>query len=119
MTFVGKYLLGLLAALLVLGVAMPVAQAGDDEDDDHWTAFSNAKSGKAAASNPKWVAECGACHLAYPPRFLPAESWREMMSGLDKHFGSDASLDAETAREISIFLERECPPQANEPRCLG
>ncbi len=28
------------------------------------------------------------------------------MSGLDKHFGSDASLDAATAREISGFLEQ-------------
>jgi hypothetical protein len=28
------------------------------------------------------------------------------MSGLDKHFGSDASLDAATASEISGFLEQ-------------
>jgi Dihaem cytochrome c len=44
--------------------------------------------------------------VAYPPNLLPAESWRALMSGLDKHFGSDASLDAATAREISSFLEQ-------------
>jgi hypothetical protein len=58
------------------------------------------------ASNAKWKEECGACHLAYPPRFLSADSWRAMMSGLDKHFGSDASLDAAAATEIGDFLEK-------------
>ena len=28
------------------------------------------------------------------------------MDGLPKHFGTDASVDADTAREISAFLER-------------
>jgi len=56
--------------------------------------------------NPKWKAECGSCHIAYPVRLLPAESWRAIMAGLDKHFGSDASLDAATATEITAFLEK-------------
>lgn len=56
------------------------------------------------ASNDKWKAECGSCHVAYPPKLLPAESWKAVMGGLDKHFGSDASLDAATAAEISTFL---------------
>lgn len=58
-----------------------------------------------SASNPKWKTECGACHLAYPPQLLPAESWRAMMTQLDKHFGADASLDVTTAGEIRAFLE--------------
>lgn len=57
------------------------------------------------ASNPKWKEECGSCHVAYPPKLLPAESWKAVMAGLDKHFGSDASLDAATAAEISTFLQ--------------
>ena len=44
--------------------------------------------------------------MAYPPHFLPARSWRELMKGLDKHFGSDASIDAESANEITAFLEK-------------
>lgn len=58
-----------------------------------------------SVSNEKWKTECGACHLAYPPQLLPAESWRGMMTQLDKHFGADASLDAKTATEIRAFLE--------------
>jgi hypothetical protein len=56
--------------------------------------------------NSKWQAECGSCHVAYPPRLLPAESWRAVMSGLSKHFGSDASVDVSSATEITDFLER-------------
>jgi hypothetical protein len=48
--------------------------------------------------------ECGACHMVYPPQFLPARSWRAIMAGLNKHFGEIASLDAATARRIEDFL---------------
>ena len=55
-------------------------------------------------ANPKWQAECSACHVAYPPSLLPERSWRKLMGGLERHFGSDASLDAATAKEITTFL---------------
>ncbi len=60
----------------------------------------------STASNPAWKAECGSCHLAYPPSLLPADAWRAVMAGLDKHFGADASVDAKTAAEIGAFLEK-------------
>jgi nitrate/TMAO reductase-like tetraheme cytochrome c subunit len=60
----------------------------------------------SSAKNPTWQAECASCHVAYPPSMLPAESWRAVMAGLDKHFGVDASVDAKTAAEIGAFLER-------------
>jgi hypothetical protein len=59
---------------------------------------------KPQPTNPAWQEECGSCHIAYPPRFLPAESWRRMMLSLDDHFGSDASLDQETTAAITAFL---------------
>jgi mono/diheme cytochrome c family protein len=49
--------------------------------------------------------ECAGCHLAYPPSLLPAASWQRLMQGLDRHFGSDASLDASTVRELSAWLQ--------------
>lgn len=55
-------------------------------------------------SNAKYRGECGACHIAYPPALLPAQSWDRLMTNLDKHFGSDASVDAATAKEIGDFL---------------
>jgi cytochrome c553 len=57
-------------------------------------------------TNPTWQAECGSCHIAYAPKLLPAPAWRRMMSGLERHFGTDASVDAATAAEIGAFLER-------------
>jgi len=65
-----------------------------------------ADSHRYTAKNPTWQAECGSCHIAYPPALLPAESWRAVMAGLDRHFGTDASVDAGTAAEIGAFLER-------------
>ncbi|HRJ51588.1 MAG TPA: diheme cytochrome c [Candidatus Thiothrix moscowensis] len=58
------------------------------------------------ATNATFQAECSSCHIAYPPNLLPASSWREMMGTLDKHFDTDASLDAATIAEILPFLEQ-------------
>jgi nitrate/TMAO reductase-like tetraheme cytochrome c subunit len=48
--------------------------------------------------------ECASCHMAYPPGLLPAESWRRIIRSLDNHYGTDASLDAQPAREIEQWL---------------
>jgi hypothetical protein len=70
--------------------------------------------------NPAYKTECGSCHVAYPPALLPAESWRKLMTGLDRHFGGDASLDAKMNEEISRYLAanagRRDPPSGAEPR---
>jgi hypothetical protein len=42
--------------------------------------------------------------VAYPPGFLPAASWQRLMGGLATHYGTDASLDAASQREISAWL---------------
>jgi nitrate/TMAO reductase-like tetraheme cytochrome c subunit len=69
---------------------------------------------------PKYQQECGACHLAYPPDLLPTRSWQRIMNTLNKHFGTDASLDASVAKELSIWLTanagtgkraRQAPPE--------
>ncbi len=69
---------------------------------------------------PKYTQECAACHVAYPVGMLPAASWQRMMGTLDKHYGSDASLDEVSVREVSTWLKanagtyrkvREEPPQ--------
>ncbi len=64
-----------------------------------------ADSKGAFVTNASWKAECGSCHLAYAPNLLPAPAWRRIMAGLDKHFGTDASIDARVGTEIGAFLE--------------
>jgi hypothetical protein len=53
---------------------------------------------------PRYVQECGSCHVAYPPGLLPPASWQRLMDNLPRHFGTDASLDAPTATELSRWL---------------
>ncbi len=60
--------------------------------------------GQKAPASPAWREECSSCHVAYPPRLLPADSWRAVMAGLKTHFGTDASVDANTATAIERFL---------------
>ena len=57
-------------------------------------------------SNAKFQQECAGCHMAFPPGLLPAASWTKMMSGLDKHFGVDASLTPAEVTEITNFLTK-------------
>jgi len=70
--------------------------------------------------NPAYQAECGSCHVPYPPQLLPAQSWQQLMGRLDRHFGSDASLDATAHDEISRYLAanagRRAAPAGPEPR---
>jgi len=77
-------------------------------------------AGTAITPLPKYQQECAACHLAYPAGMLPAASWTHLMGNLTKHYGTDASLDEASVREISGWLKAnagtykrvsEVPPQ--------
>ena len=102
-----RKILRMFAVVVLLGGAISVAHADDDDDEG--------RRSRAVVSNAAWQAECGSCHVAFPPRLLPAASWRAMMSGLDKHFGTDASLEAPVAREIGAFLEKNAGARKQEP----
>ena len=53
---------------------------------------------------PTYRQECAACHVAFPPGMLPAESWGRLLRNLPHHFGTDASLDAATVSELAAWL---------------
>ena len=65
-----------------------------------------AKMGMPADAPKTYESECASCHMAFPPGLLGKQSWQNVMSGLDKHFGTDASLDAKTESEITQWLLR-------------
>lgn len=86
------------------------------------TTLAQADSGRRLPRNvpAAYTQECASCHPAYPPGMLPARSWQRVMSGLDKHYGTDASLDAATLQQLDRWLQahagtykrvREEPPQ--------
>lgn len=87
------------------------------------TLVSSAAAGDRGPSLPllpRYEQECAACHIAYPPGLLPAASWQSLMGTLERHYGTDASLDAASVQEISQWLARhagtykrvaEAPPE--------
>jgi len=71
------------------------------------SAMAHADSGRLSVpDNPKWKTECGSCHVAFPPQLLTRGDWKQMMDGLDRHFGANAELDARDNQEILAFLQR-------------
>jgi hypothetical protein len=60
------------------------------------------KSGQVV--NNVYAKECGACHLAYQPQFLPKRSWVKIMNTLDDHFGENATLDEAARTQILAYL---------------
>ncbi len=67
----------------------------------------HADSGRLLPRNvpAAYTQECAACHTGYAPGMLPARSWQRIMTGLDKHYGTDASLDAATVQQIGGWLQ--------------
>ena len=120
--------LALAAAVLASTVALAAAASeGRHRDGDHQGGHRREEGehrggGRDAAAatsiDPTYAKECGACHLAYPPRLLPAASWRETMAGLDRHFGQNAELDEEVRARLEGWLvvrAGETPPGAGRP----
>ena len=64
----------------------------------------NTKTDVAPVNNQLYIKECGSCHFPYQPGLLPANAWNKMMTNLDKHFGSDASLAPEDFQTLSKYL---------------
>ena len=86
------------------------------------TGLAHADSGRLLPRDTPaaYTQECAACHTAYPPGMLPASSWARILRGLDRHYGTDASLDATTVKQLGTWLQanagtykrvREAPPE--------
>ena len=89
----------------VVTVGAFIARADNNEEDRERHRDRNTERRSVAAPmDPTSKAECGSCHMVYPPGLLPARSWVKMMGGLKNHFGENATLDKETADKIEKFL---------------
>jgi hypothetical protein len=81
--------------ILVVGITAGV-RAGDDEDE---------RDAPFNIENTAYREECGGCHVPYPPELLSRESWADIVSNLNDHFGSNANIDSDSARKISEYLQ--------------
>lgn len=79
-------------ALFALILVMPplAAWAGDDR--------------VPPVRDPLVLKECGECHMAFQPAFLPARSWERLMDTLSDHFGDDATLPPDIVAAIRRTL---------------
>lgn len=75
---------------LLFAAVLPVAASADSQR------YTN--------ENPSYRTECGSCHVAYPPALLAPDAWRTIMNGLDKHFGTDASVSDARRAELTGYL---------------
>ena len=51
-----------------------------------------------------YVKECGSCHFAYQPGWLPERSWRSLMGSLSSHFGENATIPASSHQAVMNYL---------------
>jgi hypothetical protein len=65
---------------------------------------ASADSQRYTNENPSYRAECGSCHVAYPPALLGADAWRTIMNGLDRHFGTNASVGEARRTGLTAYL---------------
>lgn len=108
-----------LLTIITLGAAwMSASIPAIADDDDYGREYGEYERGEHERSehshgshshgivvrNVLYKTECGSCHLAYQPVFLPASSWRKIMATLDEHFGENAELPVKTSKELLQHL---------------
>ncbi len=70
-----------------------------------WLLNLHHTDGVKPVTNKTYKDECGACHFAYQPGWLPAKSWEKLLTtqSLHNHFGEVADLDKETLQMIHDY----------------
>jgi mono/diheme cytochrome c family protein len=99
-------LIGFLGATLIALGASGIARSGYDDGPQGRSTSLKPASGRAAGQ-ARYQSECGGCHLAYPPKLLPAAAWGRIMANLGNHFGDDAGLDQAIASDLLTYLQSE------------
>ena len=64
----------------------------------------NTKTDVAPVNNQLYIKECGSCHFPYQPGLLPSNAWNKMMTNLENHFNSDASLNEADLQTLTKYL---------------
>lgn len=61
----------------------------------------------------EYVKECTSCHSLYPTSYLSKESWSKVFNNLDRHFGTDASLDDSVTQTLKEYVVNNAGPDKN------
>jgi len=102
----GAVIMATSVMLSVSGIAFADKDKENDNGEyskDGYSIFERTATIPAVTSK-LYAAECGACHFAYQPGWLPAHSWQKIMGALDQHFGENAELGQESGDAITRYL---------------
>lgn len=95
------------AKQIILLMMLVTAKINADDDEENY---------RIPAPIPSYQEECGgACHIAFPPKMLPANSWEQIMKSLEQHFGSNATLDSDIGKGIALWLKANASHKAKTP----
>ena len=94
-------------ALLLL-ITLFGASVANAEQESYWSWLFSVKSKKEVApiTDKLYEEECGSCHFAYQPGWLPEASWRKLMDpkALEDHFKENAEMDEQTRTKLLDIL---------------
>lgn len=99
-------------------------EKGDNDDNGHQKrkqgrnrdGGDHGNSSVKSLANPTYQSQCGACHFAYQPEFLPESSWLKLLAGLDDHFGESVSLDTDSQKIITDYLKSNSADHSTSKR---
>ena len=74
------------------------------EREHAWGGWVRSKEDVAPVRSRTYQSECSGCHFAYQPGLLSADAWTSVMASLEDHYGDDATLAPEAAKEIRVYL---------------
>jgi len=137
-----KGMLLLAAFLFLVGGAITVARADDDEHEEHGTHkeheerswYQKIFSGKddtdltpsehkkkgflPPVDNPTYKEQCGACHFAFQPGLLPSGSWEKILDTPGEHNGEEIELDPESKDAIAEYLNKNAAEHSSAKRAV-
>jgi hypothetical protein len=96
--------LGRAAYLALLVVSLPIA------------AQERLRLDVGTNTSALYVKECGACHFAYQPGWLPERSWQRIMGNLKQHFGEDVDLKVREREALTAYLRAGAAEHAANQR---
>ncbi len=88
-------------------IPFSLVHADDDHKERKQERHRDGNHGKTHVkfqADPAYKAQCGSCHMAYPPELLPEASWLKLLSGLEDHFGESLGLDVNSEKAIKDYL---------------
>lgn len=106
---------------LVLGLTMAIsgtAVAAQKQGFWSWLMTLERLKEVAPVADKSYQEECGSCHFAYQPGWLPQASWEKLMEpkALENHFKENAELDEDVRAALLSFLVENSAEKSNYKR---